>query len=186
MAGRPVPGRPHRVPFCYTSVQIGLGEGLGAWLKFGQAKNVYHHQLLIMEMFLITVTNPGFNKVVFPGGSRVMNPPAKQEMWVWSLGWEDPLEKEMATHSSILAWETPRTEEPGGLLSKGPQRIRHDWAHTHHTTHTHTRQCMIRAPLKGTEQPLTGKLVQISRKVAWWCNCDCNLYITQLHYLEST
>ena len=46
---------------------------------------------------------------------RVKNPPAKQETWIRSLGWEDPLEKEMATHSSILAWETPWTEEPGGL-----------------------------------------------------------------------
>ena len=43
------------------------------------------------------------------------NPPAKQEVWVQSLGREDPLEKEMAIHSSILAWETPWTEEPGGL-----------------------------------------------------------------------
>ena len=40
-----------------------------------------------------------------------------QEMQVWSLGWEDPLEKEMATHSSMLAWKTPWTEEPGGLQS---------------------------------------------------------------------
>ena len=47
----------------------------------------------------------------FPGGSVVKHLPAKQEMtWVWSLGWEDPLEEEMATHSSILAWEIPRTE----------------------------------------------------------------------------
>ena len=45
----------------------------------------------------------------------VKNPPAEQEMWVQSLGQEDPLEKEMATHSSILAWEIPWTEEPGGL-----------------------------------------------------------------------
>ena len=43
-----------------------------------------------------------------------------------SLDWEDPLEKEMATHSSILAWEIPWTEEPGGLQSMGPQRIRHN------------------------------------------------------------
>ena len=50
----------------------------------------------------------------------------KQETWVWSLGQEDPLEKEMATHSSILAWEIPQTEEPGGLQSMGSQRIRHD------------------------------------------------------------
>ena len=45
----------------------------------------------------------------------VKNPPAMQEIWVQSLGWEDPLEKGMATHSSILAWEIPWTEEPGGL-----------------------------------------------------------------------
>ena len=44
------------------------------------------------------------------------------------LGWEDPLEKEMATHSSILVWKIPRTEEPGRLQTIGLQRIRHDWA----------------------------------------------------------
>ena len=47
----------------------------------------------------------------------VKNLPSKQEMQVWSLGWEDPLEKEMATHSRILAWKTPWTEESGGLQS---------------------------------------------------------------------
>ena len=46
-----------------------------------------------------------------------------QETWVRSLGWEDPLEKEMATHSSILAWEIPWTEEPGGLQSMGLQEL---------------------------------------------------------------
>ena len=49
----------------------------------------------------------------------VKNPPAKREMQIGSLRWEDPLEKEMATHSSILAWEIPWTEEPGGLQSIG-------------------------------------------------------------------
>ena len=49
----------------------------------------------------------------------VKNPPAKQETWVQSLGREDTLEKEMATHSSIIAWEIPWTEEPGGLQSMG-------------------------------------------------------------------
>ena len=67
----------------------------------------------------------------FPGSSVVENLPAKQETWqepwVWSLGWDDPLEKEMVTHSSILAWETPWTEEPSGLQSMGYQRVRHDW-----------------------------------------------------------
>ena len=56
----------------------------------------------------------------------IKNPPAKQEMQVQSLGWEYPLEKEMATHSSILAWRTPWTEEPGGLQSMGSQRVGHD------------------------------------------------------------
>ena len=49
----------------------------------------------------------------------VKNPPAMQETWVRSLDWEEPLEKEMATHCSILAWEIPWTEEPGGLQSMG-------------------------------------------------------------------
>ena len=47
-------------------------------------------------------------------------------MWVQSLGWEDPLEKEMATHSSILAWRIPGTGDPGGLPSMGSQRVGHD------------------------------------------------------------
>ena len=51
--------------------------------------------------------------------------PAKQETWVWSLGQEDPLKKEMATPSSILAWEIPQTEEPGGLQGRGSQRVGH-------------------------------------------------------------
>ena len=52
--------------------------------------------------------------------------PATQETWVRSLGREDPLEKEMATHSSILAWRFPWMEEPGGLQSTGSQRVGHD------------------------------------------------------------
>ena len=59
----------------------------------------------------------------FPGGSVVKNSPAKQETQVQSLGQEDPLEKEMATHSSILAWEISRTEEPGRLQSMGSQQV---------------------------------------------------------------
>ena len=50
-----------------------------------------------------------------------------QKTWVQSLGQEDPLEKAMAIHSSILAWRIPWTEEPGGLQSMGSQRVRHDW-----------------------------------------------------------
>ena len=57
----------------------------------------------------------------------VDNLPAIQKTWIQSLGQEDPLEEEMATHSSILAWRIPWTEEPGGLQSMGLQRVRHDW-----------------------------------------------------------
>ena len=59
----------------------------------------------------------------FSSGSAVKNPPARQETRVQSLGWGDPLEKEMAPHSSILAWKIPWTEEPGGLQSIGSQRV---------------------------------------------------------------
>ena len=52
--------------------------------------------------------------------------PAMWETWVQSLGWDEPLEKEMATHSSILAWKIPWTEDPGRLQSTGSQRIGHD------------------------------------------------------------
>ena len=62
----------------------------------------------------------------FPGDSAAKNPPAVQETWVWSLGREDPLEQGMATHSSILAWTVPWTEEPGGLQSMGSQRVRYN------------------------------------------------------------
>ena len=64
---------------------------------------------------------------------QVKNPPAMwetQETRVQSLGQEDPLNEEMATHSSILAWKIPWTEESGGLQSTGSQRAGHDWAHT--------------------------------------------------------
>ena len=57
---------------------------------------------------------------------RLKHLPAMWETWVQSLGQEDPLEKEMATHSSILAWRIPWTEEPGGLQSTGSLRVEHD------------------------------------------------------------
>ena len=61
----------------------------------------------------------------------VKNLPAKWETWVRSLGWEDSLEKEMATHSSILAWKIPWTEKPGGLQYMGLQRVGHNLGSEH-------------------------------------------------------
>ena len=57
-----------------------------------------------------------------PGSSDVKHLPAMWETWVQSPGWEDPLEEGVATHSSIIAWRTPCTEEPGGLQSMGSQK----------------------------------------------------------------
>ena len=68
-------------------------------------------------------------------GSHVKNLSTLQQTKVRSLGWEDPLKKGMATHSSILAWRIPWTEEPGKLQSRGLQTIAQDWATN---THTHT------------------------------------------------
>ena len=68
-----------------------------------------------------------------------------QEMWVWSLDWEDPLEEEMTTHSNILAWEIPWTEEPVRLQSTGSQRVGHNWAHT---TTTKVFQILFRVVLE--------------------------------------
>ena len=62
----------------------------------------------------------------FLGGSEVKRLPAMRETRVHSLGWEDPLENEMAPHFSTLAWEIPWTEEPGRLQSMGLQRVGHD------------------------------------------------------------
>ena len=69
----------------------------------------------------------------FPGGASGKEPHCQemQETWVGSLGGEDPLEEDTATHSSTLAWEIPWTEESGGLQSIGSQRARHNWAHMH-------------------------------------------------------
>ena len=76
-----------------------------------------------------------------PVGSVVKNLPAMQETWIYSPGQEDPQEKDMATHSSILAWEVPGTEEPGRLQSTGSHRIGQDWP-TEHPHSTWTTLCL--------------------------------------------
>ena len=79
-------------------------------------KNVSHYIILFSNIL----------SWVFLVAQMVKNLPAMQETRIPSLGGEDPLEKEMAAHSSILAWKIPWTEEPGRLQSMGSQRIRHD------------------------------------------------------------
>ena len=84
----------------------------------------------------------------FPGDSLVNNAPAKEETQVRSLGGEDPLEEEVATHSSILAGEILCTEEPRGLQSKGLQRVGNNWATKlqHYAVKTY-RSCMAQKNL---------------------------------------
>ena len=90
--------------------------GLTSWisLQSKELSTVFPNTTIQKHQFLSLVAQ------------SVKNLPAVQETWVWSLGWEDVLEKEMATHSSILAWKISWTEEPGGLQSMGLQSVRHD------------------------------------------------------------
>ena len=85
---------------------------LGIWCKWNHALSV-----LLCLPYLASLV-----------AQRLKHLPPMRENWVWSLSWEDPLEKEMTTHSSILAWRIPWTEEPGRPQSLGSQRVRHDWA----------------------------------------------------------
>ena len=93
---------------------------------------LYSIQNKILRFIYIVVYISSYSSLVlifhwgFSCDSEVKNPPAAQEMWVQSLGHEEPLEKEMATHSNILAWETPWTEETDELQSMGLQRVGHN------------------------------------------------------------
>ena len=80
-----------------------------------------------------------FYPSISPVAQAVKRLPAMQETWVQSLGQEDPLEKDMATHSSILAWRIPWTEEPARLQSMRSQKIRHDWMTSLHFTSPYIR-----------------------------------------------
>ena len=80
----------------------------------------------ICQYYLLSLSHP-LLLLGFPGGSEVKMSAAMRKTPVWSLVREDPLEKEMATHSSILAWRIPWMEEPGRLQSMGSQRVGHDW-----------------------------------------------------------
>ena len=81
---------------------------------------------LVLLWFLVTT-------MVSLMAQIVKNLPTRRETWVQSLGQEDPLEEGMATHSSILAWRIPWTQEPGRLQPIGSQRVRHDWPSKHST-----------------------------------------------------
>ena len=97
----------------------------------------------------------------------VKNLPAVREIWVWSQGQEDPLEKGMANHSSILVQRIPWTEEPGGSQSMGSQRDRNDWA-----THTHTK-CLESQLSQDAQRPTVPK--RLRSEGSAWARCWGNL-----------
>ena len=92
-----------------------------------KSSNIFHHNSNIYLLYKV-VRAKNYSSIVYLSlvAQMVKNLPAMRETWVPSLGWEDPLEKGMATHSSILAWRIPWTEEPGGVQSIGSQRVGHD------------------------------------------------------------
>ena len=114
---------------------LNLGEG-----SRGEASRVVDHSSVAFTFPGVALERetsfpPVYDPLIgFPGGSVAKNPPAMQEAWVWSLGQEDLMKEEMSTHSSILAWEIPWTEEPGGLQSIGLQRVGYYWATNETTT----------------------------------------------------
>ena len=95
---------------------------------------------LLLPLLLSSVTFSDTSLVA----QMVKHLPTMRESWVWSLGQEDPLEKEMATHSSIHAWKIPWTKEPGGLQSMVLQRVGHDGVTSLHFTSLHIQwHCLI-------------------------------------------
>ena len=104
-----------------------MGKHLNRYLSLSLSLYIYMcihthtHTHVYTYIYMYTHTH------IFPGGSVVKNLTATQETLVWSLGWEDPLEEGMATHSNIPAWRIPRIEEPGGLQSM-VHRVGHDWS----------------------------------------------------------
>ena len=111
---------------------------------------------------------PLHSQTVFPGGSVVKSLPAMQETRVWSLGWEGPLEKAMATHSNILAWRIPWMEKPGGIQSMHKQSdMTEQLTHTHTHTHTHTSQAPCLLPSKEMAPTFIRHSNQITRGHPW-------------------
>ena len=100
------------------------------WIKFVEPSPSLADPLLPFILFVDFLKNWSIVASHWASlvAQRVKRLPAMQETWVWSMGQEDPLEKEMAPHSSTLAWKIPWTEEPGRLRSMQLRRVGHDWA----------------------------------------------------------
>ena len=108
----------------------------------------------------------------------VKNPPTMRETWVHALGWEDPLGEGMATLSSMLAWQMPRTEEPGGLWSSGLQRVGHDWETA--------QQFDEVSKIKWYELHKTNSLTEKGKQKWWNQTCLHSSAITPISLLKIT
>ena len=102
------------------------------------------------------------HRLGFPGGSDGKILPAMQETCIRSLGWEDPLQEGMATHSSILAWRILWTEEPGELQSRGLQRVGLGWATKHSIAKGEALYSRQKQALELTTAQITNSLLQNS------------------------
>ena len=94
---------------------------------YSRKRKVHRREVVRKTLWNFLLTCDKFYILESLVAQRLKHLPLIWEIWVRSLGREDPLEKEMATHSSILTWRIPWTEEPGGLQSMGSQRVGHDW-----------------------------------------------------------
>ena len=121
--------------------------GLSDWTELKQRINWDKWRIVSVKFPKDQVHNPFCFRTSLVA-QTVKRLPTMQETWVWSLGWEDPLEEEMATHSSPLAWKIPWMEECGRLQSMGSQRVGHDWATSLHLYHL--KKYMERIPEKET------------------------------------
>ena len=128
------------------AINLKSGKIFWGFLHIGFAKKFFH----ILSLLILYYWSLWQGRELPLVAQTVKNLPAMQETWVQSLGLEDSQEKGMATHSSILAWRIPWTEESGRLQSMGWQRVQHD-----RTTNTLTRQGMLLSPLKRFKYFLT-------------------------------
>ena len=119
-----------KLPSSWTDLQL-----QGGWTP------VHRYLQPLASLLHSSIYVPPFNQTGLPRWLRDKQSACQAGDWVQPLGWEDSLEKEMATHSSILAWRIPWIEEPGGLQSMGSRGIRLDWVTKHAHSWNQTTSC---------------------------------------------
>ena len=156
-------------------------------------EGLFHHLF-----FLLSAKNYCLSGL--PKWLMVKNPPSTQKTWIQSLGQEDPLKEEMATHSSILAWRISWTEEPGELQSMGSQRVKHDLAMKQQLSFSFPtkwnplaqkyfwKSFVRESPGEraGSRSPSLGCICSLKKKDHWW---PCGLWalgLLHLAYLQTS